>query len=184
MPSATLGAFKFAPETFPSDVSLDTTALSRYGCSLWVKLPFGQGFLGFFGIDKTIIALESGTQNLQRLQHPLGVFIILVWPHSCKIGVLEMPIWHAGHVNHAKRVNRYRTRDHYLACGKLLVSTAVVATATTITCDEPSVSFKILQFSMLTPILLCTVTLHTVSYLHQVASSLKGRTTADLLSFV
>lgn len=46
--------------------------------------------------------------------------------------------------------------DHYLEFGKLLK--AIVAITTILTCDEPSTSFKFLQFSTLIPAPLCTIT--------------------------
>lgn len=52
-----------------------------------------------------------------------------------------------------KQAHMYRMCHHYLACDKLLISPAVVAaTTTTVTCDEPSASFKVLWFSTLIPI--------------------------------
>lgn len=51
-----------------------------------------------------------------------------------------------------RQAHMYRMCHHYLACDKLLISPAVVATTTTVTCDEPSASFKVLWFSTLIPI--------------------------------
>lgn len=51
-----------------------------------------------------------------------------------------------------RQVHMYRMCHHYLACDKLLVSPVIVATTTTVTCDEPSASFKVLWFSTLIPI--------------------------------
>lgn len=51
-----------------------------------------------------------------------------------------------------RQAHMYRMCHHYLACDKLLISLAIVATTTTVTCDEPFASFKVLWFSTLIPI--------------------------------
>lgn len=70
------------------------------------------------------------------------------------------------------QVHTYRMCHHYLACDKLLMSLAIVAITTSVTCDEPSASFKVLRFSTLIPIPALYYSLYTVPYLSQGASSL------------
>lgn len=83
------------------------------------------------------------------------------------------------------QVHTYRMCHHYLACNKLLISPAIVAITTSVTCDEPSASFKVLLFSTLIPI----PALYTQCLIHSALSQprckfLMVRTTADRLSFV
>lgn len=155
-------------------------------CFIWLKLPFGQVFPGFLGIETTVV-LESGTQNLTEapsIPWMCWLYPCLVSEHGSLRNVCFA--WLTHYHTEIKWANTYRTCDQYWSHRTLFISLSHSSYPDCIlTWRTLSLSFKVLQFSTRIPY--CFVPwliLYTASYLNQAANSLKVRSTAATLSFV